>query len=293
MIKLGVIGISEGNGHPYSWSAIFNGYNQEMASICPYPIIPKYLGEHEFPAEQLTNAVVTHVWTQDLKESERIAKFSKIENVCSSIEELLVCDAILLARDDAESHFELAEPFLKAGIPVFIDKPFALSLEAANRILNACVEPWMVFSCTTLRFAKEFELTDDPKGSIHTIEAVTPKRWSTYGVHILEPSLRFIPNRGKLISVERKGGKHYDLIWVFWENAVARYFCSGDQPSELSISAFSDETYEKRIFQDSFSCFKRTLDCFIEKVVKQKTCPISTEETLEIVKILELGKGTE
>ena len=26
-LKLGVIGLSEGNGHPYSWSAIFNGYD--------------------------------------------------------------------------------------------------------------------------------------------------------------------------------------------------------------------------------------------------------------------------
>ena len=26
-LKLGIIGISNGNGHPYSWSAIFNGYD--------------------------------------------------------------------------------------------------------------------------------------------------------------------------------------------------------------------------------------------------------------------------
>ena len=28
-LKLGVIGMSEGNGHPYSWSAIFNGFDRE------------------------------------------------------------------------------------------------------------------------------------------------------------------------------------------------------------------------------------------------------------------------
>ena len=27
ILNLGVIGLSEGNGHPYSWSAIFNGYD--------------------------------------------------------------------------------------------------------------------------------------------------------------------------------------------------------------------------------------------------------------------------
>jgi len=29
MLKLGVIGMSEGNGHPYSWSAIINGQSDE------------------------------------------------------------------------------------------------------------------------------------------------------------------------------------------------------------------------------------------------------------------------
>ena len=42
MLRLGIIGISEGNGHPYSWSAIFNGYNHEYAQDCPFPVIPDY-----------------------------------------------------------------------------------------------------------------------------------------------------------------------------------------------------------------------------------------------------------
>ena len=30
MVKIGVIGMSPGNGHPYSWSAIINGdYNEK------------------------------------------------------------------------------------------------------------------------------------------------------------------------------------------------------------------------------------------------------------------------
>ena len=28
IIKTGMIGISSGNGHPYSWSAIVNGYDK-------------------------------------------------------------------------------------------------------------------------------------------------------------------------------------------------------------------------------------------------------------------------
>ena len=37
-IKLGIIGMTEGNGHPYSWSAIFNRYDVDaMTKECPFP----------------------------------------------------------------------------------------------------------------------------------------------------------------------------------------------------------------------------------------------------------------
>ena len=35
MYKLGIIGLSPGNGHPYSWSAIFNGYSKEKMAAWP------------------------------------------------------------------------------------------------------------------------------------------------------------------------------------------------------------------------------------------------------------------
>ena len=40
-IKLGIIGMSDGNGHPYSWSAIFNGYNRDEMQKCTFPVIPE------------------------------------------------------------------------------------------------------------------------------------------------------------------------------------------------------------------------------------------------------------
>lgn len=29
-IRLAILGLSPGNGHPYSWSAMFNGYDKEL-----------------------------------------------------------------------------------------------------------------------------------------------------------------------------------------------------------------------------------------------------------------------
>lgn len=42
-LKIGILGMTEGNGHPYSWSAMFNGYDPEEMAKCPFPVIPAYL----------------------------------------------------------------------------------------------------------------------------------------------------------------------------------------------------------------------------------------------------------
>ena len=43
MLRFGIIGLNEGNGHPYSFSAIFNGYDESRLEECPYAAIRAYL----------------------------------------------------------------------------------------------------------------------------------------------------------------------------------------------------------------------------------------------------------
>ena len=45
-IRLAMLGCTPGNGHPYSWSAMFNGYDREaMTKECPFAGIPVYLNK--------------------------------------------------------------------------------------------------------------------------------------------------------------------------------------------------------------------------------------------------------
>ena len=137
MIRLGVIGISDGNGHPYSWSAICNGYSpMEMAS-CKFPVIPQYLSKQSWPEASISDVQVSHVWTQDHLISNKIAKAALISNIVRIPEEMIgKIDGLLLARDDAENHLNIVAPFLKAGIPVFIDKPIALNIDSLDAIYD-------------------------------------------------------------------------------------------------------------------------------------------------------------
>ena len=73
-----MIGRSPGNGHPYSWSAIVNGFDHgEMRKLTEFPTIPAYLeaaAEAEFG---VGDARVTHLWMPDRAEAEFCARCSR------------------------------------------------------------------------------------------------------------------------------------------------------------------------------------------------------------------------
>ncbi len=55
-LRLAMLGMIEGNGHPYSWSAIVNGYDPAAMAACPYPVIPVYLGKQPLESVRIPGA---------------------------------------------------------------------------------------------------------------------------------------------------------------------------------------------------------------------------------------------
>ena len=106
-LKLGIIGLSDGNGHPYSWSAIFNGYNPEAMESCGFPVIPRYLEKQKWPESRIPNAEVIAIWTQDPNLSAHIAEAANTFIAPRPEDIIGKVDAVLLARDDAENHLSL------------------------------------------------------------------------------------------------------------------------------------------------------------------------------------------
>lgn len=292
-IRLGVIGMSEGNGHPYSWSAICNGYDSEAMCACPFPVIPSYLDEQDWPSARLQGVKVTHIWTQEKSVSQHIAKASLIDQVVDDLEDLIgEVDAILLARDDADRHVEMAVPFLKAGIPVYIDKPLATSMADAKAMIDAKQYEGQLFTCSSLRYANELQLSDrewDEIGILLWVEASISKNWDTYAIHLLEAIVAQCDNRGNFIEVKSsyKNGIKHSL--VEWENLLAYLKLTGEHQSQIDFLYKGDKGQVRKVFKDSFSSFKRSLESFIDQI-KTRINQIPVEETLELVKILESGR---
>jgi len=297
-LKLGVIGMSDGNGHPYSWASIFNGYNKKEMQECPFPVIPEYLSKQKYPEDFLTHrAEVSHIWTQDPETSRHVALCANISNISNNIEEMLSdVDAVLLARDDAENHFKYASPILKAGLPIYIDKPFALCESDANKLLKTAINPNQIFTCSALQFAQEFQLKNldlSKIGEIKSITASVPKSWEKYAVHIIEPVLNLIPNRGKIQSVKRIDLCVDDIVsvQVDWNsNITANFQSCGELPTPLWIRVLGTKAYQDLYLTDTYNAFKSALNRFIN-VIEGSEENISRDFTMEMVKILEIGQN--
>jgi len=114
-----------------------------------------------------------------------------------SIDELLRrVDVVLLETNDGRPHFEQALPVLRAGKPLFVDKPIAGSLVEAVMIFEAAEHYDVpVFSASSLRYIKNAAAVREGEiGRVIGVQTFSPCSYEPhhpdlfwYGVHGVEP----------------------------------------------------------------------------------------------------------
>ena len=293
-LKLGVIGLSPGNGHPYSWSAIFNGYDPIAMEKCGFSVIPRYLEKQRFPEDAIAEAHVTHVWAQDKKIADHIAKAALIETVVDHYTDMIgQVNGILLARDDAETHYEIAAPFLEAGIPVYIDKPLALTVAEAKQLLALQRYPGQIFSCSALRYAKEFQLSTADWaqiGHLRHIHATVPKDWEKYAIHVIEPLLLLASERGFVERTQRWQIDDSTTLAVSYSGGIQLIVSTmGLSHAPLALRVMGDLGWKDLYFQSTYFSFKRALFEFVQGIINRdiRTDP---DFMLEVVNLIEFGR---
>ena len=292
VVRLGIIGLSEGNGHPYSWSAIINGYDARAMADCPFPAIPAYLAEHSFPHDRLTGASVTHVWTQDPELSAHVARAALIAEVAGDYRDMLgKVDAVLLARDDAENHVRYAEPFLEAGVPVYIDKPPALSLRQLDELFALARSAEQIFSCSALRFASELQLAPEEAsrlGEVREISGVVPRSWQKYAVHAIDPIVSFL-QPGRVRASEARAEGAATTLSISWENGrTGSVLATGAAHDQIALTYRGERAIVRKVFTDSFTAFRSALRCFLDGV-RHRRSATSYAHLRDVVELIELG----
>lgn len=292
-LRLGILGLSEGNGHPYSWAAICNGYDPVHMKECGFSSILDYLSEQRYPEDFLDGVRVTHVWTQDPELTAQVARASKIDNCCSDPSEMLGCiDGLLLARDDAENHLGFAAPFLDAGVPLYIDKPLALNINDARVILGRARHEAQVFSCSALYYAPELLPSSNQiraLGTLERIEGLVPKSWEKYAVHVIDPILRTLgtmPDIANRVCTSESDSRTLRLTAT--SGLEIHLHATGSAGAPIRIRYCGSSGSLELTFADSFRAFRTALDAFCSQI-RTGNPTIPRQHTMDVIQCIEWG----
>jgi len=172
------------------------------------------LPDHEW---HLPGARVVAVCPQD-NPPERVSEVCdrfEIEIVVDSPEALvpLVDGALILGRDGS-LHCAQALPFLQAGKPCFVDKPFAHSVEDAGLMIEAArASGARIMSASAVRYAVELEEHEreiEALGRLQHLSLLGPGELFFYGIHLADLLMRLMGPGVEAVADLREEG--FDLI---------------------------------------------------------------------------------
>ena len=266
-VKLGMIGINEGNGHPFSFSAIINGYHPEAMKNSGWDAIYNYLTTRDASEFGFDDVQVTHAWTQDPAQTEKLARASRIPHQVGALEEMVdEVDGVIIARDDYETHYPLAKPFLEKGKFVFIDKPLSLDV-AELRFFSKYLQAGKLMSCAGGLYAKELdELRAEIGGfgEMKLIRGTVVNGLEKYGVHMLDGI--FGVTGFQVQSVSCIQAKHTSVMIRNTDHSLIYIDALGSTSKTLQFDFWSDKKRFHAEANDNFSMFRRLLADFIKMI---------------------------
>jgi len=289
MIRIGIIGMSEGNAHPYSWSSIINGcFNGPEISRLGYPAVAAYLQANQ-DTLGIPDAEVTHVWCQERAISESIAQSSGIKTVVAQLNEMVgQVDAVILGRDDPENHVAMAKPFIEAEVPVFIDKPLAYAREDLEWFADQAQKGRFIMSCSSMRYANECRVAKQELaglGNIELITAVGKKDWKKYGIHLLEAIFSVMGDL-KPLSVQHIGELDREIVHVQTADGpdiMLHLFNSIS--GTFQVSFFGTNNWKLVDIRNSYSMFRDNIIEFVRSVQEGKP-RLRFEDTYQLINVI-------
>lgn len=279
--RIGVIGLD--TGHSVAFTRLLNDENAD-AVFAGYRVVAAY--PHGSRDIETSLKMIPG-------NTENIKKLGV--QITGSIEELLsMSDVVLLETNDGRLHLEQALQVMKAGKPLFIDKPVAASLADAISIFEAASHYNIpVFSSSSLRFMESARQVMNGKiGKVVGADVYSPAIiekthpdlfW--YGVHGVETLYTIMGTGCKTVS--RFHTELSDIVVGNWPgNRIGTFRGIRNSKTGYGGTAFG-ETGIATI--GPFEGYRPLLVQIIEFFRTGKS-PVSAEETLEIFAFMEAAE---
>ena len=292
-IKLAMLGMTEGNGHPYSWSIIINGrYNAEALAQCPYAAIIDYISKQPKNTLGIKHVEVSHVWTDNPEDAKLVAKVAEIENIVEDPKDVIgQVDAVLVATDIGSEHVERSKPFVEANVPIFVDKPLCDNFTDLKIFQHWIDEGKPIISSSAMRYCKEYEPYHQSTyelGDLRYINVTMAKSWEKYGIHALE-TLYPIVGPG-FTSIQNLGDKDRNIVHLHHSKGIdiniANVFDMIGGFGLVSLVGTKSGIQIKS--NDTFYAFKKQLESYVH-YLRTGVKPVPWEETKELMQLVAAG----
>jgi len=208
-------------------------------------------------------------------------------------------DGMLIESQEGTPHYERAKPFMEAGIPCYIDKPFTCGVEHARKIIELAEKKKLpLFSSSSLRYAPELVqfVANDKHGKIHGALAYGPAPENErnpglfhYGIHAVE-ILYALMGPG-CDTVTCSYDKQTEVVTGHWKDgrvASVRGIRSGQ--STYGAVAFADKGVMAVPIGTAF-IYRELLKKIVEMFTTGKS-PLDPAITLEIVGFIESARAS-
>lgn len=230
----------------------------------------------------------------DPKRTQEVATNGKIEKIVSGPREMVgLVDAAFVVYRHGGLHRENVLPLLEAGIPVFVDKPFACSVADAEAMLNAADRRGVaITSFSTARVAASFVkfLGGLKPETIRGGSVVGPCDPDSeygghffYGVHAVEVMLAAFGHRPRSL-VARRVAKTIQAI-VSYERQLVSLRLQHDAGGEFLVTVYTSEGTKPHAI-DMSTCYYDGL-VITKRMLETGKRPLSDEELLAPVRVLE------
>ena len=215
---------------------------------------------------------------------EGVAKARSIEQV---VEE---CDClVVLSPDNAERHEDLADQALRSGKPVYIDKPIAPSLAAAQRLFDkAAAHGTPMMSSSALRFGSTLNnaLQGPLAGEkIHYLATEGGGVFHIYLIHQIEMLVMALGTGATHVMQNGNGPAKQMFVRYADDRRASVTVAPG-----LDFRVYASYGEDKGILLSGMDdIFTRFIDNMLE-FFKTGVSPVDPRETLEIAALIEAGQ---
>ena len=275
MIRIGILGSD--NSHSERFSELYN-----LKSTAK--------------RKRVSGARVVALFGLDDKRNKEVAEIGQIPTIVKKPTDMLgMVDAVIVDFRHGGLHYRYAAPFLKAGLPTFVDKPLACSVTHAKKIIELAKKhraPLMSASAVRYgdridAFKKQMKEIGKLRGALLTGRGSARGPYGGiffYGIHSVEMLLELFGNKIKSVRTTEHDGSAIASVSLKNGAVVVLNIIEGSNVPFMA-GAFGS----KGVIQpdgEMFTGYSATAKVFV-KMVKTGKAPIAHKDLLLSVRILD------